>query len=103
MSALPTAPGYYWAKLKTPSGGTVYNVITPSCEVVHGYIEPETDEDGSAFWASQEWEIVRVNENDPNGDPTDPEHFSVDVFGIPVTQWPLDFFWGPIVNAEKPA
>ena len=97
MSALPTGPGFYWAKLKTPSGGVVYGAPTGPVR-----IEPETDSEGWCAWCSQEWEIVRVNENDPFGDPADPEHFSVDVFGIPVTQWPLDFFWGPKVNEGEP-
>lgn len=98
MNALPTEPGFYWAKLKTPSGGVVYGAATGPVR-----IEPETDEDGHSPWCSDEWEIVRVNENDPYGDPADPEHFSVDVFGIAVTQWPLDFFWGPKVNEAEPS
>lgn len=98
MSALPTEPGYYWAKLKTPSGGTVYGAATGPVR-----IDPELDEGGRSPWCSDEWEIVRVNENDPFGDPADPEHFSVDVFGVCVTQWPLDFFWGPKVDARAPS
>ena len=95
----PTEPGYYWAKLKTPSGGNLY------CGgmVPNGIrIEPETDDEGSPCWVSHDWEIVQVNENDPYGDLGDPEYFSVDVFGIPVSQWPLDFFWGPKVQDRKP-
>lgn len=100
MSALPTEPGYYWAKLKTPSGGHVYNVRLPSGEISHGRIEPETDADDGCAWVSNDWGIVEVHDN--NGEPGDDDEFSVSVFGIPVTQWPLDFFWGPKVNAEKP-
>src|SRR3546814_18552689 len=71
-------PGYYGAKLKTPSG------------------MPDGED-----WASRNWEIVEVH--DSNGEPGSGEEFSVSVFGIPVTQWPLDFFWGPKVDARPPA
>lgn len=92
MNNLPTEPGYYWAKLKTPSGGVLYG-CTPEP------IEVEANDD----WASVDWELVEVNENDPYGDPKDPEHFSVCVYGIPLTQWPLDFFWGPKVDVNRPS
>src|SRR3546814_1217901 len=75
---MPTKPGYYWAKLKTPSG------------------MPDGED-----WASRNWEIVEVH--DSNGEPGSGEEFSVSVFGIPVTQWPLDFFWGPKVAARPTA
>lgn len=102
MSALPTEPGYYWAKLKAPSGGGVYNVFAPSGERIGAArIEPENNADGSPAWVSHDWEIVEVWEN--GGDPADEEYFGVNVFGIPVTQWPLDFFWGPKVDARAPA
>lgn len=78
MSALPIKPGYYWAKLKTPSDMPV-------------------GED----WASRNWEIVEVHDN--NGAPGSGEELSVSVFGVPVLQWPLDFFWGPMVDARPPA
>ena len=88
-AVLPTEPGYYWAKLKTPSGGTLYNKALPGGV----YLDCE-DED----WSSFDWEIVQVNDNNGEGD----EKFSVDVFGIPISQWPLDFFWGPKIELEKP-
>lgn len=76
----PTKPGYYWAKLKTPSG-------MPAGE----------------DWASRDWEIVKVWENELGGfDPNNEESLAVWVPGIPVTQWPLDFFWGPMVDATPP-
>jgi hypothetical protein len=99
MSQMPTEPSYYWAKLKTPSGGILYHQDVPGGVK----LTPETDDDGKSSWCSGGWEIVEVNENDPFGDIDDPEHFSVQVFGIPITQWPLDFFWGPKINIEKPA
>lgn len=102
MSELPTKPGYYWAKLKTPSGGDVYNVSTIDGQHIgRARIEPEIEADGDQCWASLDWEIVEVHDN--NGEPGSGEEFSVSVFGIPVTQWPLDFYWGPRVDAEKPA
>lgn len=92
MSApVPTEPGYYWAKLKTPSGGMLYG-ISGAPNGVQCDAEPET--------ASTDWEIVQVNDN--GGDDED-EKFSVYVFGVYPTQWPLDFFWGPKVEAGPPA
>lgn len=76
MADLPTKPGYYWAKLVTPSYGF------------------HTEED----WQSPDWELVQVNDNNGEGD----EALSVSVFGIPVVQWPRDFLWGPMVESEKP-
>ena len=90
MSA-PHEAGYYWAKLKTPSDGTTYN----EGKRFDFKAEPE--------WASTEWEIVKVNENDPFGDPEGDEFYSVWVPGIPVTQWVGDFFWGPKLNITAPA
>lgn len=99
---MPDAPGYYWAKLKTPSGGDVYNVSTiDGVHIGRARIEPEVCSDGDESWASLDWEIVEVHIN--GHDPKDDEYFSVSVFGIPVTQWPLDFFWGPKVDARPPA
>lgn len=63
----PTEPGYYWAKLITPTS-------MAECE----------------DWVSLTWEIVQVNDNNGDGD----EKFSVQVFGVPVTQWPANFEWG---------
>jgi len=94
INATPIAPGYYWAKLKTPSGGTLYNTNLSS--PVH--IQPEGES-----WKSQDWEIVHVWENNPMGDPKDDEFFGVSVFGVPVTQWVGDFFWGPRVADNKPS
>lgn len=66
----PTAPGYYWATLRSPSGMP-----------------------GGEEWVSGRREIVEVNDNNGEGD----EAFSVQVFGIPVTQWPANFEWhGPL-------
>ena len=93
----PTEPGYYWAKLKTPSGGTLYGIP----EHPNGLrLEPEYNDDGSCAWASLDWEIVAVWDNNA---PDDPEiEFGVNVPGIPVTQWPDDFFWGPKIKEPKP-
>jgi hypothetical protein len=97
MSPVPTRPGYYWAKLKTPSGGNFYcEGIPAACQGMR--IEPE-----GKSWESTQWEIVEVNENDPFGDPAGDEYFSVNVFGIPVTQWIADFYWGPSVLEGPPA
>lgn len=99
MAAAPTEPGYYWAKLKTPSGGTLYGVGLR--EGVR--IEPEMNDDGSCAWASQDWEIVQVSENVLGGyDPNDDESLSVQVFGLPVTQWVPDFYWGPKIEVSPP-
>lgn len=95
VANFPTAPGYYWAKLKTPSGGTLYGPNFPPDGV---RFECDTED-----WCSLDWEIVEVNQNAVEwSDRSDPEYFSVNVFGVPVTQWPLDFFWGPKINLEKP-
>ena len=100
---LPAGPGYYWAKLKTPSGGNFYCQGLP--DGVQGIrIEPEADQEtGEQYWVSSDWEIVEVTENDPSGDPKGEEYYSVQVFGIPVTQWVLDFYWGPKVKDVSPS
>lgn len=68
----PTAPGYYWATLRRPSG------------------MPEGED-----WVSGKLELVEVNDNNGEGDET----FSVQVFGVPVTQWPANFEWhGPLTR-----
>jgi hypothetical protein len=72
----PRESGYYWAKLLHPS-----------------YSDYE-DED----WRSVDWEIVQLNAN--NGEAGSAEEFSVQVFGVPVTQWPHNFEWGPPVSLE---
>lgn len=91
-------PGYYWAKLKTPSGGTLYGIP----EHPGGLrIEPDMNEDGSCGWASTDWDIVEVWDNNAPDDPD--EYVGVSVPGLPVTQWPNDFFWGPKVNDTPPA
>jgi len=80
--AVKLEPGYYWAKLLTPTN------------------MPEGED-----WASFDWEIVQVNDN--CGEPGGPEEFSVSVPGIPVTQWPKDFEWGERVpdreTSQQPA
>lgn len=93
----PTEPGYYWAKLKTPSGGNFHcSSLPPEMQGVR--IEPEMNEDGTCAWASIDWEIVHVWENAVGGyDPNDDESLAVFVPGVPVTQWPQDFYWGPRV------
>lgn len=90
MSNLPTTPGYYWAKLKTPSEGYLHGILNAPIHVA-----AEDD------WVSGEWEIVEVHDN--NGEPGSAEEFSVSVFGIPVTQWPLDFIWGAKINLDRPS
>lgn len=85
----PTEPGYYWAKLKTPSGGTLYHQDVPKGIKLN-------PEDGG--WISTDWEIVEVWDNNGEGD----EEFAVNVFGIPITQWIPDFFWGPKVDSVAP-
>jgi len=98
MSNLPTEPGYYWAKLKTPSWGLLHGIP----EHPGGLrIEPEMNDDGTCAWASLDWEIVHVWDNNAPDDPE--EYVGVSVPGIPVTQWPLDFYWGPRINVEKPS
>jgi hypothetical protein len=44
-------------------------------------------------WTSRDWEVVLVFDNNGEGD----EKFGVDVPGIPPTQWPKSFIWGPQV------
>lgn len=94
----PTEPGYYWAKLCTPSGGNFYCEGLP--EEMQGIrIEPE-----GGGWVSTDWEIVQVWENILGGhDPEDPESLAVSVPGVPVTQWVGDFYWGPRVNDRSPS
>lgn len=70
-------PGHYWAKLITPTRMPV-------------------GED----WASVDWEIVQVWDN--NGPPGDPEEFGVHVPGVSVTQWPKDLVFGPRVELQTP-
>lgn len=98
MSAQPTEPGYYWAKLKTPSGGNFYCAGLPA-EMQGVRIEPEINEDGTCSWASTDWEIVEVWDN---GGDTEDELYGVSVPGIPITQWVPDFFWGPRVKDSRP-
>lgn len=90
MASVPTEPGYYWAKLKTPSGGLLYN---------EHLAEPIRIEPEAGGWKSLDWEIVEVWEN--GGDDPD-EYLAVNVFGIPITQWPGDFYWGPRVQEGPP-
>lgn len=98
----PTEPGYYWAKLKTPSGGNFYCAGLPA-ELQGVRVEPEMNDDGSCAWASTQWEIVEVWENVLGGyDPQNDESLAVSVPGIPITQWPQDFYWGPRVKDAPP-
>lgn len=70
----PTREGFYWAKLVHPSN------------------MPEKED-----WASQDWEVVHVWDNNGEGDET----FGVSVPGISPTQWIPDFVWGPEVIKPK--
>ncbi|KEP71748.1 hypothetical protein DL1_00040 [Thioclava dalianensis] len=67
----PNRPGHYWAKL------------------VHPTRMPEGED-----WASTDWEVVQVNDNNGEGD----ERLSVSVPGIEPGQWIPDFVWGPEVR-----
>jgi hypothetical protein len=53
---------------------------------------PETED-----WASVNWEIVEVWDNNGEGD----EEFGVSVFGVRVTQWIPDFVWGPKITIPE--
>lgn len=86
----PTEPGYYWAKLKTPSDGTIYGI-----EGHPEGVQVKAEQD----WCSGEWEIVKVWDN--GGDES--EELGVDVFGIYPTQWVPDFYWGPKVQSLPPS
>lgn len=70
----PQVPGYYWAKMTSVSN------------------EPEGED-----WLSGKWEIVEVNDNNGEGD----EALSVQVFGIPVTQWLHNFEWGEPLHRQR--
>jgi hypothetical protein len=72
---LPTRPGWYWAKLVTPTR------------------MPDGED-----WASPDWEIVEVIDNFGEGD----EALGVLVPGIQPMQWTRDFTWGPPVADRKP-
>lgn len=99
----PTEPGYYWAKLKSPSGGNFYYAGLPE-EMQGVRLEPGLDSDGRCAWVNHGWEIVQVSENVLGGyDPNNDESLSVQVFGVPITQWPGDFFWGPKVLEGAPS
>ena len=67
---MPTAEGFYWAKLLRPSR-------MPSSE----------------DWASVDWEVVHVIDNHGKG----AERFGVFVGGVSPMQWLPDFEWGPRV------
>lgn len=84
----PKIQGYYWAQLKTPSGGILYNEHRR--RPIH--LQPEEG------WVSPGWEIVEVWDNNGEGD----EQFAVSVFGVPVTQWLPDFYWGPKIADPYP-
>lgn len=71
----PIRPGHYWAKLVNPTR-----------------MPPGED------WASADWEVVQVFENDPSGLPGEPEYLGVSVPGVGPCQWVSDFEWGPRVE-----
>ena len=81
--AMPTKPGYYWAKWRIAADGT---------------------HEGDELTPSDFWGIVEVNENAP-GQPEHPEYLSVAVPGVRETQWPDCFVWGdfvaPLAGIEK--
>lgn len=66
----PNHEGFFWAKLVHPS-------------------KMPAGED----WASFDWEVVQVTDNNGEGDET----WGVFVGGIGPTQWIPDFIWGPEV------
>lgn len=70
----PDSEGHYWAKLISPSN------------------MPEGED-----WASTDWEVVQVNDNNGEGD----EKWSVAVPGISQSQWLKDFAWGPKISPYK--
>lgn len=86
---VPTIPGYYWAKLRTPSAGRLYGI--PGFP--EGIVVPASPDDRSV-----DWEIVEVWDNGGEGE----EQFGVSVPGVYATQWIDDFYWGPRVNDRPP-
>lgn len=70
----PKMAGHYWAKLIHPSD------------------MPEGED-----WASIDWEVVQVYNNNGEGDET----WGVSVPGIGPTQWLLNFVWGPKVKLPR--
>jgi hypothetical protein len=71
--AIPAEPGYYWAKWRIASDGTV---------------------EGDELTPSDTWEIVQVNLNAPYAAHDDPERLSVSVPGVQKGQWLDCFVWG---------
>lgn len=67
---LPNQEGHFWAKL------------------VHPYNEPEGED-----WASPDWEVVQVNDNNGQGE----DQWRVYVPGIETGQLIDAFVWGPRV------
>lgn len=82
MSKMPMLPGYYWAKWRIAAEGTV---------------------EGDELTPSDFWEIVQVNENDPNWErnPAEDMALSVSVSGVGETQWRDCFVWGDFVAPLK--
>lgn len=73
---LPNKEGHYWAKWKIPSPGT---------------------HEGEHLTPSDRWEIVQVWENYVGEPREDVSKFGVSVPGVRETQWPDQFYWGPMV------
>ncbi len=71
---IPKKPGWYWAKWKIASPGTY---------------------EGDELTPSDSWEIVElcINCDAPLSD----EPLSVSVSGVRETQWPDQFYWGPMI------
>lgn len=77
---LPTQPGWYWAKWKIASPGTL---------------------EGSSLTPSDQWEVVEVWQNrSPFSSDESEEMFGVAVSGVREVQWLDQFYWGPMVAAR---
>lgn len=76
--AMPTRPGYYWARWVKAAPGTA---------------------DGGEGAMSQ-WELVQVYENCL--DPSHPEYLMVFVHGVAKPQRRLDFIWGNELDTRPP-
>lgn len=76
--AIPTEPGFYWAK--------------------HTKVDPGTqDEDGYCF--VDQWETVEVFENHIK--PGEPDYLRVFVLGVSKSQSLENFIWGPAIPEYK--
>ncbi|MER9706056.1 hypothetical protein NKJ10_17675 [Mesorhizobium sp. M0204] len=80
---IPMKPGYYWAKWRIATEGT---------------------RDGDELTPSDNWEIVQVEENDPDWvtDPGRDTALFVFVCGVEESQWRNCFVWGDFVAPLNP-